>query len=138
MRRSFYLVLVLGALLAGGACGSTTTPTPTTPTPTEVTETFNGTLTKNGAVSHSFSVATTGNVTLTATTLDPVATIGLALGTWNGVACQVIIANDAATMGTTVTGTATAAGTLCARIYDAGGTVDPDAPVTYTLTVVHP
>lgn len=137
MRRLCLQVLVLAALVAGAACGSNTdSTTPTTPTPTSTTETFEGTLNKNGAVSHSFSVTAAGTVTVTATTLDPVATIGLALGTWNGVACQVVIANDAATMGTTVTGTATAAGSLCARIYDAAGSVTD--PVAYTLTVVHP
>jgi hypothetical protein len=136
MRRSCYQILVLVVLVAGAACGSKTPTTPTTPTPTTTTETFTGTLNKNGAVSHSFSVTVAGTVTVTATTLDPVATIGLALGTWNGVACQVVIANDAATMGTTVPGTATAAGSLCARIYDAAGTVTN--PVAYTLTAVHP
>ena len=135
MRRSCLQVLVLTALVAGAACGSSST-TPTTPTPTTTTETFTGTLNTNGAVSHPFSAAAAGTVTVTATTLDPVATIGLALGTWNGVACQIVIANDAATMGTTVTGTVTAAGSLCARVYDAAGSVTD--PVAYTLTVVHP
>jgi len=78
MRRLCFQVLVAAALVAGAACDSNTdNTTPTTPTPTTTTETFEGTLNKNGAASHSFSVAVAGDVTVTATTIDPAATRAL-------------------------------------------------------------
>lgn len=134
--RSAALAVAVAIAITG--CDNGPETTPTTPTlPTLVTETFEGALTINGAVTHAFSTAGLGTVTTTATTLAPSdAKIGLALGTWNGVACQIIIANDNAVQGTVVTGTVAAAGSLCTRIYDAAGTLAGN--VTYTLTVVHP
>src|SRR5687767_7804547 len=70
--RSFLRVFPLLALAALGAagCDEETAPptTPTTPTPT-VTESFNGSLSRNGAVTFSFTVGATGQVTATLTTL---------------------------------------------------------------------
>jgi hypothetical protein len=134
-------VLVL-ASLSVAACSNNNTPTtpttPTVPTAPTVTETFSGSLTTNGAASYAFIVAAAGIVTVTVTTVDPAAspTFGLALGTWNGQGCQIVIANDAALVNTTVTGTVSAATSLCARVYDASGTVTD--PLSYTISVVHP
>jgi len=94
MRRSFVRCFVTLALLAAplGACDdNTATPlTPTPPAPT--TETFAGTLSVNGAVTFPFVTASAGSVTATLKTLEPDATviIGLALGTWNGTACDAL------------------------------------------------
>jgi len=62
-------------------------------------------------------------VTATLTKVDPdgSAVIGVSLGTWNGTSCQVILANDAATVGTGLLGTVSGVGTLCLRVYDANG-----------------
>jgi hypothetical protein len=143
MRRSMCRAALLVAMFALGtsACGSdddnTDTQTPTTPTTPTTTETFEGELKINGASSYAFITATSGTVTTTLTALNPSGspTVGLSLGTWNGSACQIIIANDAAAQGAVVTGNVSAATTLCTRIYDAGKLTDT---VTYTLTVVHP
>jgi hypothetical protein len=134
-------VLALASLLVAGCDnGNNNTPTvPTTPTtPTTTTETFSGTLTLNGASSYAFVVSAAGTVTVTLTTVDPSASpsFGLALGTWNGAACQIVIANDAALVNTTVTGTVSAATSLCARVYDAGGKITDG--LNYTISVVHP
>ena len=57
-----------------------------TPTPVAVTETFSGTLNVNGARTHSFAVDRAGTVSAQIKTLsDQAATIGVSLGTWNGV-----------------------------------------------------
>ena len=124
-------------LLAGLAAGcsdntSTVTPTP----PVQVSETFAGTVTINGAFSHSFLVDTAGAVTAQLITLSPdnTVTVGLALGTWNGTACQLIIANDAAKLSASVLGTATAPGTLCVRVSDVGQLA---APTDYEVRVDH-
>ena len=139
LRRGMATVVVLASLTAG-ACGSDTPTVPTTPTiPTAptVTETFSSDLKVNGASTFVFLATAAGTVTVQLTTVDPNASqvFGLSLGTWNGVACQTVIANDAAVLNAIVTGQVTAATSLCARVYDAGKLVDP---LNYTITVVHP
>jgi hypothetical protein len=132
--------MVAVASLMAGACGSDneTPTTPTTPTtPVTTTETFSGDLKVNGAATHVFLVLAAGTVTVQLTAVDPSGspTVGVSMGTWNGSACQVVIANDAAALNAIVTGQVTAATSLCARVYDAGKLTDP---LTYTSTVVHP
>ena len=121
------------------ACGNDPVATPTGPTtaPVGATETFAGTMNRNGADTHPFTTRP-GTVTATLTTLSPNSTaiVGLSLGTWNGVACQTVIANDRATQGIAVVGTASGAGNLCVRLYDAGGSLTE--PASYEVLVVHP
>jgi hypothetical protein len=136
------LFIVCAVLLV--ACGSTTT-APTAPTPVSLTETFAGTINRNGAQTFPFVVQTAGTVTATLTALEAgdATTIGLSLGTWNGQVCQIILANDAAhallpdgTVATTVIGTASAVGTFCVRVYDVGQLTDA-TPATFSLDVTH-
>jgi hypothetical protein len=141
MRRSISgsLALVLALALGASGCdnGDTTTgPTPTDPAPT-VTETFAGTLTPNGAAVFTFGVTGTGSVTATLRNVLPTSSVqlGLGIGVWNGILCQVILSNDKAQQDTTVTGQVNAAGTLCARIYDVGQLT---APTTFEVVVIHP
>lgn len=127
--------------LTAAACGDSNPSTPTTPTtPTQVTDTFPatppGTLTPNGAVTHSFQVVSAGLVQASITSLsDSTAIVGFALGTFNGTGCQLNITNDAAKMGTLITGQASGAGSLCVRIYDATGKLA--GPIDYALSVTH-
>jgi hypothetical protein len=102
-----------------------------------VTETFSGTLTANGAFTFPFIVASPGVLTGTLTALapDPFTTIGIALGTFTGGTCQIILANDDAIQGSTITGVVNAQGALCARVYDSKGQLPQ--PVTFTITVAH-
>jgi hypothetical protein len=130
-------LLVVAVALGFWACANnSTTTTPTSPT-TTTTETFEGTLNPNGARTFPFTTQTAGAVTATLTTVSPDATvaIGLALGTWNGAACQIVLANDSAIQGTVVTGSASAAGSLCTRVYDVGNLTDV---ASFVVTVVHP
>jgi hypothetical protein len=126
-------------LAATAACGDDD-PTPTTPTPppTTTTEQFNGTLTVNGAATHTFSATRGGQIRLilTAVAPDSSAVIGLSLGTWNAVGntCAVVLSNDAAVQDAVVIGTAGQAGSFCARVYDVGRL---SAPADYTLSVEH-
>ena len=138
MRRTFCTtVLLVGALLAAGCDNEIDNPT-TPPDPTMVTETFTGTINLNGATTHNFNVVAPGDVTLTLTEVAPDATVqvGVALGTWNGANCFVVLPKDDAVKGSVLIGRVTGTGTLCARIYDSGGRVTQ--PLTYTLTVEHP
>jgi hypothetical protein len=133
------LLLALATSLAG--CNdNTTTPTPTTttaPASPATTETFTGTLHLNGAETYNFLANTGGTVVITLTAL-PSGTqpIGLSLGTWTGSACQIVIDNSNASQAAVVTGTVTAAASLCARVYDAHGTTS--TPADFTVTAAHP
>lgn len=135
--KSVRFALALATLLGAAGCANSVAPTTQTSSVT-ITVGFDGSVGKNGASTHQFPVAGSGTVALTLNTLTPAETthIGMSLGTWNAAGvCQIILAKDAAAVGDTVTGTVTAAGTLCARMYDAG-TVSQDT--AYTITVVHP
>ena len=134
MLRLLALVLLV---LPAVACGDDEPVTPTQPTPrAEVTEEFSGTLGINGARTHEFNTGGSGLITLTISELAPdsAAEIGVSLGTWNGATCQIVIARDRATQSASVIGNAGAAGSYCARVYDAG---ELRAQTQYKLTVVH-
>lgn len=132
----FTIAALLACAFSAAACNNTTT-TPTTPTTaTSYTDTFTGTLNKNGASNFQFSVAAAGAVFATLSSVaDSSVQVGLSLGTWNGVSCTIILANDNAQQGTTVSGTASGVGTLCARVYDVGKVT---TPLDYQITVIHP
>ena len=130
----FLLALTLGA---GAACDdNTTTTTPTTPS-TSTSESFTGTVTVNGAVTHQFAATQRGTVTATLSTIDPDAsqTVGISLGTWNGTACQIIIANDQAVVGSSILGSVSGVGNLCVRVYDVGKLSRAE---NYKVDVTHP
>jgi hypothetical protein len=137
-------ILAFVALLAP-ACNKdseTTTPTTATTTPTTTqssTETYEGSLNKNGAATFSFSASEAGTVVATLTSFGPDATIavGLSLGNWSGTACSAAIANDTITQGGTVTGTLSTSASLCVRIYDVGN-IETEDKIPFTITVVHP
>ena len=135
--RTALLWLPLAALAAGCDNGPVTTPTPIGPS---VTQTFTGTLTKNGGVTHQFSSLSRGTVTVTLTKVDPDSSLalGVSLGTWNitTASCQTILANDAATVGTGVIGSVSGVGDLCLRVYDSKGALT--ASENYSVDVVHP
>jgi hypothetical protein len=136
-------ILLAIAVLATGACSNDTLSSLTTPTtPQTFTDTFTGTLSKNGAFTHSFTTASLGAVTASIANLQPTSSqiVGLSLGVWNGSACSTSPAtggssSDVATTGSSITLNATAAGSLCVRLYDVGFI---NEPVLYTLQVQHP
>lgn len=136
--------LALGAMLACAAaaagCGNDPLAALVPPTVSvTVTETFTGTLTRNGATSHSFTVTSTGGGEVTATlktvSPDAAAVVGFGLGTWNGTACQIVITNDRASQASALLGQATSTGSLCVRVFDVGLISDPQ---DYEIEVVHP
>jgi hypothetical protein len=134
-RKILIAAIALMPMLA--ACGSSSNPN--NPTPTEVTETFTGTITQNGAATITYDTATAGTVTATLTALAPDATsvIGFALGTWDGSACQLVIVDPAGTTGSVHGANVSTKGTYCVHLYDVGK-ITADQAVTYTVTVEHP
>jgi hypothetical protein len=134
-------IAVIAVAAFGISCDDDTPTTPTTPGPA-VTETFTGTVTQNGAQTHSFSTGGSGAVTATLKEVGPDSSlvVGFSLGNWNATAgtCLIVLANDAATAGSTpLSGTITGIGNLCVRVYDVGN-VSSTTPVAYTVEVVHP
>lgn len=105
------------------------------PTPVAVTETFTGTLTVNGLQVQPYNVNQAGTTSVQLTAIsDANVTIALSLGTWNGVACQIIIVNPAAALNTAVTGTAQNTGQFCTMLQDTGKLT---TAVDYTIEVTH-
>ena len=66
---------------------------------------------------------------------DSTKAISMALGTWNGVTCQIVLANDKATLGSIITGVSSGSSSFCARVSDVGMLTES---VTFEITVVHP
>jgi len=125
-------VVVLGTV----ACGNDLTSLETGPTQI-ITESFTGTLNPNGGTTHPFIATGKGAVqaTLTEVGADNTAVVGLSLGNWTGASCLISAANDNAIATFPLTATVTAAGQLCARVYDTKGLTEP---TSYTLQVIHP
>ena len=147
--RELVITLALAALTTTFAGCSTDFPDtePTTPEVPEITEPlFTGTLTKNGGITQPFVVTQAGKAELTINALaddsgpapigpDGTIRVGMALGTWNGTVCQLILTNDNAFVATIITAAVTQAGPLCARIYDAQGKLT--SPVTFEIKITH-
>jgi hypothetical protein len=111
---------------------------PTSPDPpTIITETFNGTVTPNGAQAHAFATQASGEVTATLKFLvpDPTIPMGFALGTWNGSNCTLVITKTDAIENTVIIGAVSALGNLCVYIHDVGNL---SAPIEYQIEVLHP
>lgn len=134
--RKTLLAAAIALMPLAGGCGSSN---PTSPTPDSVTDTITGTINQNSSDTKTFNTSTSGTVTATITSLAPLATVqvGFVLGTWDGTACQVVLVNPAATTGSQLFANASTKGTYCVHLYDVGS-IAGDAPVSYTLSVVHP
>jgi len=126
--------LILTCSLVVG-CDDDLPPTGPIDVPIQVSETFSGTVTINGAATHVFLSTRPGEALATLTSLapDPATVVSFTFGTWNGIYCQVILAKDDATTGANLIGTASA-GTFCVRISDVGLL---SAPTDYVITVRH-
>ena len=145
LARSLVLVAVLSLGLLSSACSDNTLSqlaSASATTPQTFTDTYTGTLSTNGAFTHIFTIQTLGSVTVSIISLAPNTTqiVGLSLGVWNGTACSTSpqtggSAVDTATTGSSITLNATAAGNLCARLYDVGFITQP---VIYTMQITHP
>ncbi len=134
-RLSCRALLLSIAILVMSACSNN----PIVPTPPvgSVTDTYSGTLSKNGAFTHAFSISSLGSITAAIVSLAPNASqiVGFQFGVWNGTSCTASSSTDVATTGSSITLTASSAGIVCVRLYDVGFI---DTPVLYQLQVVHP
>jgi hypothetical protein len=137
LRALLPIVFLAVAGIALSGCNSTPAPVAPTPTPVLVTDTFDGALSPGGSNYHILS-AKVGNVTTTMTGIgpDPKVTIGMSIGVYSVTACQAVVDNPTATIGSQLFGVANAVNSLCVRVYDQG-TIPANTTLTYELTVVH-
>jgi hypothetical protein len=137
MRRAVSCAFVLAVALTALSCDNGPEPTIPTPPPT-VTESFSGDLNLNGAATHPFTASAAGLVTVTLTAINPAENnvVGLSMGTWDGVTCRIVLANDFAITSSTLNGSTSTAASLCVRLYDQGNLKNDS--VAYTVQVQHP
>jgi hypothetical protein len=128
--RLLALLFVTGA---APACGATSL----TPSPTSFTDSWSGSLAKGQAFTYPFTAQQAGTVSASYTSVgtDNSIPLGLAIGTWNGTACDLTLLNDSVTVGLVVSGSVSAAANLCVRVYDVGYVINP---LTFVVQVVHP
>jgi hypothetical protein len=126
MKRLATLALLLAFATA---CGDSTT------SPAAMTaETFSGTLAPGSQSVQTFTDTAAGTVTITATSLNPQATVGVGIGTLNGAACATT-AQSSVQQGGTFEAAEGSSGTYCAVLSDVAGLT---TPVSYTISVEHP
>lgn len=144
---------LLTAALASPGCDDDNVTVPTPTPPTTISESVTGNLTPNSVRIHGLQVQAPGNITASYTSLVQPSTavdadgdgqldlqtdltLGLDIGTLVGANCQVVVSRVNVGLNTAVSATATAAGSICIRVYDssASGLV---GPVDYTVAVIH-
>jgi len=142
VRRLFLSLLIPASVMITSACTnplSNLFGNPTTPsTDTSTTDTFTGTLTPNGSLVFTFSVATAGSVAVTLTSVSPATTGPLRLGVGPSSSGNCTIANS--TSGAMASGNPQLSamenpGTYCVKVSDAGSLMSTS---TVTVTVTHP
>ena len=137
MSRPITSTLVLLFALAAAGCGEDLVTGPSAPDPTQITEpTFSGVLNRNGAATFPF-IANTGSISAKISALSPEdAVIGAAMGTWSATteSCQIVLANDNASQGKVLVGSAQASNNYCVRVYDVGKVTDP---VAFDVVITH-
>ena len=139
MLRQFSATVVLASAMLAAGCDNDleNLPGPSDPAPT-VTETFTGTIDRNGAATHTFAIAANGDVTarLVEITPDPAVAVGFVLGSYAGTTCTTQLAKDEALQGDALIGRVSGIGVLCVRVHDPNGKLT--APLNYRMTVEHP
>ncbi len=131
------LTLLAIVPLLSAACGRSEVSTPTMPTITApIIETLTGRVTVNGAQTHFFEATQSGSILAVLGDISPDGTIiGFQMGTANGILCTAVQSVDEAEEGTRIVLAASAAGSLCVRVYDTGSLT---GPANYAIYLEHP
>jgi hypothetical protein len=139
--RLFLSILIPASLMFTSACTNALNDllgTPTTTSGNTTTDTFNGSLAPNGSLVFTFSVATSGSVAVTLTTVSPATAspLGLGVGPSSNGTCTIANSTSGVTAGGSPQLSATESpGTYCVKVSDAG-TLQTTS--TVTVTVTHP
>ena len=130
------LVVALAPFIAGCNIFSDSSTSPTTTA--SLTEMFSGTLTQRSSSFYTFTVAQSGTVSVTLTSVGGSSTMSVALGLGSSTgtsSCTITSANPTAVAGATPQITVTEnPGTYCVQISDVGNLT---APSTFSITIVH-
>jgi hypothetical protein len=131
----FAAVVAVALALAGAGCNFFKDSSPDNPVTN--TETFSGTVALQGSSVFTFTVAKSGEVSLTLTSVGPTATtpVGLGIGTGTGTACTLTSSTPTATAGSSPQIKVTESpGTYCVKVYDPGTLA---AAVTFSVNIAH-
>lgn len=133
------LSMTVALAIACVACGKDDASTTSPSTTTTKTDSFTGTVPIGGSAMNTFTVGTSGPVTVTMTAAGPPAAIVMGLGVGvpaNGICGVLAGASVTATAAaTSQLGGVVSPGSYCVTVYDVG---NQTAPITYTVSVVHP
>ena len=129
------LICMMAFLIVMTACDSYTDPTPVQ----RESVTFDGRLARTGVFVGNFPVKNPGGVRVVLNSLvgadtNITAVGGLAVGTWDGATCALLVKNENASFSTVVSGTAIV-GDYCVQLYDVGKFTED---VNYSMEVQHP
>ncbi len=129
------LICMMALLIVMTGCEQYTDPTPIE----RESVTFNGRLEPASVFVGPFPVKNAGAVRVILNSLvgadtNVTAVGGLAVGTWDGSTCTLVVRNENATFSTVVTGTAIV-GDYCVQLYDVG---QFNEAVNYSMEVQHP
>jgi hypothetical protein len=134
MTNAWRFAAVLAAAVAIGACDNS----PTAPA-LFTTETFTGTVVREGLSSHTFITGQVSPVVLRVTSLAPLVGMGLALGTpaftSSGEVCSITVGQAAVQQGDTFQVQLEPA-TYCVMMFDIGNVAE-SSTVAYSVTVQH-
>lgn len=126
-------LILVAAFVTGCGGDDTTSPAPT------VTETFTGQLSAGGSVFHEFTLAATGDVTVTFVDLGGGlgVTIGSGIGAPADGTCPLQVINESVAQGAEVLAVADSPGRYCVALYDNGSFVEGQT-INYEIRVTHP
>lgn len=140
VKRGVGIVSLVALLATAAGCNSNNGLTTITPSPATKTDSFSGSIAQGGSAAHSFTVGAAGIVTVTVTSVGPLATmgVGVSLASWDGTNCGTALqSNGNSKAGSQAVQGSALAGNYCVRIYDSGN-IPPDWTVTYSVDVLHP
>jgi hypothetical protein len=122
------------ALLAAG-CGDDKTPTTPSNTSSPMSETWSSVVAPGGQSSRSFTVNSSGTITVTLTAAGTTLGLGVGLPRTTGGGCRLGVTVNASAGTTPQISTNADAGQYCVEVYDLGTITDP---VGFALKIDHP
>jgi hypothetical protein len=120
-------------LVAG--CGDDKTPTTPSTTSSTTNETWSGVVAPGGQSSRSFTVNSSGTITVTLTAAGATLGLGVGLPRISGGGCRLGVSVNASPGSTPQITTAADSGQYCVQVYDLGTLTDP---VGFALKIDHP
>jgi len=127
------LLLMVVVLLS--ACGGDNTPTTPSGTSTATSENWSGIVAPGGQSSRSFTVNSSGTITITLTAAGSTLGLGVGLPRVSGGGCRLGVSVNASAGSSPQISTAADAGQYCVQVYDLGTLRDP---VGFALKIDHP